>query len=925
MTSSQSSEYRRTRRFDWKKVDSRVTKAMLVHAYQVKEQHDDVERLHKCDQAALAKQAGRTFGQPPAPTHFDHGMVEVLREFWLPRASAKEIDQLTLMVQARLSDSVKMRKLSTKDSKIAFIRYRKNTVNLRTNIRKSFLAAHKSDHLLPKTPKGSAESPSSWVPLKGAGLSPRTPYPHQKEAWKQLDRLMLSNHPSGSIVLPTGSGKTDTIAVWLLRQMQKNPDLRILWITHQQELISQAILRLQDLATTAPADFSRRARRIYGGASSPSTLGEESLDVAAITFQSLRGVSSSPGNPLDSFLERPTIVVVDEAHHAGSPTYDQILHRLAEHTHVKAMIGLTATPYPSSLLARSRFEAHFPTRIIEVEREPLIAARILAQPVLTVVNTGTAIRLTTAEQASAVSSDLPPNALKRLNELERNEIVVKTWMDDRFRWGKTLVFATNIDHAEELYELFKTEKVPAMVLHSRSEESANGILQRFSSFMEPCVLVSVGMLTEGVDLPDAKTAILARPTSSRILMQQMIGRVLRGPKAGGDAEANVIYLRDQWLNFGDVIEPEEAMGGIIREPKGPRNPDDRPLPAVLVDDEGDEIPPDAAAQIQRLFDQLRASANLEDDDPSNDRSTDPLLSTSRLCGYYNLPDRSVPVFEHQRDAFTALLADCIEFDLRGTPLLQYFDGLPSPYPTQRTLRELVDYSREFEEPPAFSTLNAEVGPEVAARAVVGAGPLTIAERSRIVREVFDSTIARPAYPSLAHFEEAVDAEVRRLSSGERRLSPERQITEFPSPSKLLPRFDRDLIPLTDLAVETAQSILKPEHAKRLDHIPAVEWTRDVNRHTWGHWSIALHGKNSGQQSIRINRMLRTSPKAVPDEVIAYLIYHELLHHLLPGQGHDAEFRLLEELWPDSSQMDLFFDTLHENWNLDPKNYTSDEA
>ena len=66
---------------------------------------------------------------------------------------------------------------------------------------------------------------------------------------------------------------------------------------------------------------------------------------------------------------------------------------------------------------------------------------------------------------------------------------------------------------------------------------------RSSRPTHPAVLVSVNMLNEGVNLPDARTAFLARPTTSHILMQQMIGRVLRRPKANGDADAHLVDFR----------------------------------------------------------------------------------------------------------------------------------------------------------------------------------------------------------------------------------------------------------------------------------------------------------------------------------------------------------------------------------------------
>ncbi len=54
------------------------------------------------------------------------------------------------------------------------------------------------------------------------------------------------------------------------------------------------------------------------------------------------------------------------------------------------------------------------------------------------------------------------------------------------------------------------------------------------------------MLTEGTDVPNAQTVFLSRQTTSRILLTQMIGRALRGPKFGGTEKAYIVAFIDDW-------------------------------------------------------------------------------------------------------------------------------------------------------------------------------------------------------------------------------------------------------------------------------------------------------------------------------------------------------------------------------------------
>ena len=71
----------------------------------------------------------------------------------------------------------------------------------------------------------------------------------------------------------------------------------------------------------------------------------------------------------------------------------------------------------------------------------------------------------------------------------------------------------------------------------------------------PRVLTNFGVLTTGFDAPAASAAIIARPTKSLVLYSQMVGRVIRGPKAGGTPTCEVVTVVDTTLpGFGDVAE-----------------------------------------------------------------------------------------------------------------------------------------------------------------------------------------------------------------------------------------------------------------------------------------------------------------------------------------------------------------------------------
>jgi hypothetical protein len=257
--------------------------------------------------------------------------------------------------------------------------------------------------------------------------------------------------------------------------------------------------------------------------------------------------------------------------------------------------------------------------------------------------------------------------------------------------------------------------------------------------------------------------------------------------------------------------------------------------------------------------------------------------------------------------------------------LSWFDDTHAPYPSQRSLIQLVEYARELGTAPPLINLDAAVGPGLAADRVAAAGALSETQRAKLLRSLYESSLARAAYKSLERFEEAVERELR--SRRWRRTDVERSVSASKGGLSKRPQAQRELGPRWTVVVAFARSVLPPEVRSRLMDPPpvAVAWTRRVVTSTWGHWSIRLRGRNTGRQTIRVNRLLRTRVSIAPDGLLEYILYHELLHHLLPGEGHDAEFNELEALWPDRDELDLALATFHEKWDTSPARYMSELA
>ncbi len=161
-------------------------------------------------------------------------------------------------------------------------------------------------------------------------------------------------------------------------------------------------------------------------------------------------------------------------------------------------------------------------------------------------------------------------ATKLAKSTARNRLIVDTYCNNKSEYGQTIVFAVNIDHAIQLNEIFDKAGISSRYIVSSIKDAITGVTlspkeneDNIEAFRKGKidVLINVNILTEGIDLPKTKTVFLTRPTVSTILMTQMVGRALRGVKAGGTAEAYIVSFVDNWKEHIAWVNPESLFEG----------------------------------------------------------------------------------------------------------------------------------------------------------------------------------------------------------------------------------------------------------------------------------------------------------------------------------------------------------------------------
>ena len=407
-------------------------------------------------------------------------------------------------------------------------------------------------------------------------------YDHQKKASKKLSdwSRTAKAEPAGLLVLPTGGGKTLTATYWLMQNVLSKGK-KVLWIAHQYTLLEQAyhsfeMVCCRNIAIGGKSSYSYR---IVSGIHANARTIRPDDDILIASKASLSVEKPAFRNWLEKNRDN-FYFIIDEAHHAPALGYRNLIRDMRQHGGRFFMLGLTATPFRTAEEEKGWMKKIFTDNILYgTSISNLTTEGILSKAKFRRIPTNIDMRkLFKDKNAEDIYNRIISNRKFDLDgkgedaslaasliaeNYARNELIVKTYKDPSSNYGKTLVFALNRAMAKLLYECFKNAGVRANYVISGREDGQdnNAIINDFKADKFD-VLINVKIVTEGVDVPNVKTVFLTRPTKSKILMTQMIGRGLRGQKVGGTEETFIVDFLDEWRD--DLVAwviPKELYDG----------------------------------------------------------------------------------------------------------------------------------------------------------------------------------------------------------------------------------------------------------------------------------------------------------------------------------------------------------------------------
>lgn len=297
------------------------------------------------------------------------------------------------------------------------------------------------------------------------------------------------------VIAPTGAGKTVIASAIMKRWQIANGGRRVFFVAHRKELIEQAE------ATLIKNGVNAKCLSVFGSKFDGITEDEKAN----------------------------SLVVFDEAHHALAQSWKDFN---AVFTGMR--VAITATP---DRMDRQRLEEVGFELAYEIAIRTLIEAGHLVKPL-----------------AQKMKVEMSMIRMKGYDDAL--EAIADSVVEEMKRWDRkrAIAFMPTVECSERFVACLRSRGITAGHVDGTSGYLRKSIVERYRAG-EIQVLCNVNLFTEGFDAPETDTVILLRPTQSRALWVQMIGRGLR--KAEGKTDC--LILDPMWISGENSFTPADAF------------------------------------------------------------------------------------------------------------------------------------------------------------------------------------------------------------------------------------------------------------------------------------------------------------------------------------------------------------------------------
>ncbi|MGA9163400.1 MAG: type I restriction-modification enzyme R subunit C-terminal domain-containing protein [Thiobacillus sp.] len=403
----------------------------------------------------------------------------------------------------------------------------------------------------------------SMPPLKEEGL-----WPAQITAIHNLEKSLKENRPRALIQMATGSGKTFTSISFIYRLIKFAGARRILFLVDRGNLADQTLKEFQQyvspynnfkfseeyivqrlqgnqIDTTARVCICtiQRMYSMLRGRDLPADLEEESVDQLGKLFKEPEPIEYNPAIPIETF----DIIVTDEAHRSIYNLWAQVLEYFDAY-----LVGLTATP------GKQTFGFFHQNLVMEYNHEMAVADGVNVNYDVYRIKTAITEGGSKVEAGYYVEKqerdtrktrweELDDDFAYDPNQLDRDVVtpdqirtIVRTFRDKLFseifpgrsEVPKTLIFAKDDNHAENIVEILREEfgkgnEFAQKITYRTTGATPKELISAFRNSYHPRVAVTVDMIATGTDIKPVEIVFFMRAVKSRGFFEQMKGRGVR--------------------------------------------------------------------------------------------------------------------------------------------------------------------------------------------------------------------------------------------------------------------------------------------------------------------------------------------------------------------------------------------------------------
>ena len=339
--------------------------------------------------------------------------------------------------------------------------------------------------------------------------------------------------------------------------LRNNEPTLVIWLAYSEELCEQAVTEFEK-AWDYLGDRPLSTYRFWGSHDLDLEQAQDGLVVAGLA--KVYNAAKKSIRFINQLGVRCSLVIIDEAHQAIAQTYKLVLDALVIPYEKTALLGLTATPGRTwaDINADAQLAKFFAQQKVTLEIEGydnpidyLVDQQYLAKANYRPLFYEKGIEIS-PQDLNRINKelDIPQYILNRLAEDEQRNLRIILELEELAQHHqRIIVFSTSVEHAQLLTSILRLRGFNADAVTGNTPKSAReSIINSFKDEQpQTKILCNYGVLTTGFDAPKTSAAVIARPTKSLVLYSQMVGRAIRGLKAGGNATAEIITVVDAQL------------------------------------------------------------------------------------------------------------------------------------------------------------------------------------------------------------------------------------------------------------------------------------------------------------------------------------------------------------------------------------------